>query len=130
LVTVEIDQHSVAEIGRAQRRIEAAMLALEPSSTAGRALRDATHDLFRYMQSITHVITGRLRNSEYTYVNLVPNDAYGGIATNLSYSVYEEARGGAHAFMRRTETERGPEVVDRMRQTIEIGVKQAFERTP
>ena len=64
----------------------------------------ATLDLHAFMTKITHYDSGRLRHSLFPEIN----GSTGRIFTNVVYAPYEEARGGKHAFMSRTESEGTP----------------------
>lgn len=64
--------------------------------------------LRKYARSVVHVDTSRLRNSIFTDIESGGNSLIGHVATNIEYSVFEEARGGDHAFFGRTVEDEGP----------------------
>ncbi|MFZ2423495.1 MAG: hypothetical protein WA029_20360 [Anaerolineae bacterium] len=64
----------------------------------------------RYALGITHVRTGRLKNSIFTAIEHEGNTLRGYVATNVNYAWYEERRGHEHAFFERTVREEGPAV--------------------
>lgn len=66
--------------------------------------------LQRYALGVTHVRTGRLKNSIFTTIAGSGNALQGYVATNVAYAWYEERRGHEHAFFERTVREEGPAV--------------------
>ncbi len=70
----------------------------------------ATLRALRYATRVTHVVTGRLKNSHYPRVTSSTNVVYGSVSTNVAYAVYEHDRGGSHAFYQRTADEEGPAI--------------------
>jgi len=87
----------------------------------------ATLRAHRYATMITHVDTGRLKNSLFPRVHSRGNTAYGVIGTNVVYAPYEHARGGSHAFFARTVDEEGPAIVDQVNQDVAAAVREAGE---
>lgn len=74
--------------------------------------------LHRYAAGIVHVDTGRLKNSLHFQTQRLQRSVIGSMGTNLNYSIYENARGGSHAFMDRTVREEGRRVIDLFRERI------------
>jgi hypothetical protein len=103
--------------------------ALQPWSTLGKALKDATIKAHRYAVANTHVWNGGanptpgrnyggggLRASHLMEVTGYYGRVYIGHGTNprgqdpAVYGPYEHARGGAHAFYSRVLSEHGKEI--------------------
>lgn len=90
--------------------------ALEPRGALGEAVRYATAGAHRYAVYVTHVDTGALRASHRMQVVGVRGRVYldptgknpRSRQRTAVYGLYEEARGGRHAFYRRTIEEAGP----------------------
>lgn len=112
--------------------------ALEPDGALGRMVRDVTVDLHRYAVGITHV--GRYKKSKHGSYYYSRSGGIGGGALRAShrieasgltgrvfidpgavnpltkgrpsiYGVFENARGGEHAFYSRTVAERGAQIM-------------------
>lgn len=66
--------------------------------------------LHRYGSAIVHVDSGRLKNSLFWDVQANQRRGSAIWGTNVLYSIYENARGGDHAFVDRTRREEGPNV--------------------
>jgi phage gpG-like protein len=79
----------------------------------------------RYAVGITHVDTGRLKNSHFPSVQAAGNQVYGVVGTNVYYAIYEHNRGGEHAFYKRTAKEEGPAIVAEMEAGIEGIIREA-----
>lgn len=77
--------------------------------------------LHRFGTGIVHVDSGRLKNSLFWDVQASARRASASWGTNVSYSIYEEARGGSHAFRDRTAREEGPNVEKLFRVRISGG---------
>ena len=98
--------------------------ALKPTGAAGKAIKYGTIRLHRYAVAITHVwkyLGGGLRASH----RMAVEGMSGKITIDPSavnprgqkpsiYGPYEHARGGTHAFYKRTVAEEGPETAKRM----------------
>lgn len=121
-----IPQHSIQGIQEVQQRNLRRIAALTPAGAAGAAVRDALISLHRYAVSITHVGMyerggnmvggGSLRAShriDYAglegkvYIDRAAKNPITGQKPSV-YGVYENARGGEHAFYDRTVAEQGP----------------------
>lgn len=90
------------------------VLALRPEGALGEAVKATAIRLHRYASAITHVDTGALRLSHTIrlakgqaeiFINPAARNPRGG--RPAVYGPYEHARGGTHAFYRRTVTDRG-----------------------
>jgi len=126
-----IPQITVQGIEEVQKRNMRRIAALQPEGEAGDAVRDAVVSLHRYAVSITHVgkyhvggmvVEGgslraahRMEVSElYGIVHVDPKARNARTKTPpREYAVYENARGGEHAFYDRTVDEEGPKVKER-----------------
>ena len=103
--------------------------AMKPSGAAGRALQYGLTALHRYAVATTHRDTGTLAASHIMELDL--SSLRGRIYINPSarnpksgqmaaiYGPHEHARGGQHAFYKRTIDEAGPGVVDDMMRMLE-----------
>ena len=129
-------QLSIEGVQEVQRRNARRIAALQPSGAAGEAVRDAVVALHRYAVSITHVGMyqvggsmvggGSLRASHRMEVDELEGQIYidPGARNPRSktrpreYGVYENARGGEHAFYDRTVDEYGPQVSARTKTRI------------
>lgn len=92
-----------AELQRLQREVD-------PARGLGDTVTLAVGMLHRYGTGIVHVDTGRLKNSLFWDVQANERRASAIWGTNVSYSIFENARGGDHAFVDRTRNEEGPNV--------------------
>jgi len=107
-----------------QRQMARTIEKLEPKGTQG-AVAFATLGLHRFMTALVHVRSSRLKNSLFPEVT----ETQGRIFTNVSYAPYEEARGGEHAFMSRTETEGAPGIAAQTLQLFAVEVQAAWDQT-
>lgn len=121
---------SVRGLQRVQLARMKMMMAINPRSGLGRAVRDATMLLFRYSVAITHVLTGTLRASHTVnfgagrlatsrYGATFRREAVGHITIDprarnpvtgerpVEYGPKEHAKRGSHAFYERTVRESG-----------------------
>ena len=123
-----IPQLSIEGIQEVQQRNLKRIAAMQPSGEVGAAVRDAIVALHRYAVAITHVGMyqrngttvggGSLRGSHRMEVDGLSGMVYiDPSAKNprsktkpVEYGVYENARGGEHAFYDRTVNEEGPKV--------------------
>lgn len=104
-----VNAASVRELEALQA--ELARLAQEVKPEGVRAtLTLAVGMLHRYGTGIVHVDTGRLKNSLFWDVEVGQRRASAIWGTNVQYGIYENARGGDHAFVDRTRREEGPNV--------------------
>lgn len=135
-----IPQLSIEGIQEVQKRNLARIAALTPAGKAGEAVRDALVALHRYAVSITHVGKyqrngntvggGSLRASHRIEVSGLEGMVYiDPSAKNplsktkpAEYGVYENARGGEHAFYDRTVNEEGPRVSARVTNDIKAAL--------
>lgn len=111
LFSVEmVETAGVSDLEAAQRELARLQYEIDPRRGLRHTLRLALGMLHRYAAGIVHTDTGRLKNSLFWEDSLGANGLVGQVATNLSYSIWEEARGGDHAFFARTVREEGPAV--------------------
>ena len=110
---------SIRGLQEAQQANARMIANLRPSGVFGRAIRDVVAERQRYQMSITHVDTGALRASSRMkmeglkgIVFLDPNaiNPRSGARTSV-YGMIEDARGGTHAFGKRTATEGMPTII-------------------
>lgn len=118
---IKIDVKNLAKVQRAMR---SAIQKLEPAGTQG-AVAFATLGLHRFMTAIVHVRTGRLKNSLFPEVT----ETQGRIFTNVNYAPYEEARGGEHAFMTRTEKEGAPGIATQTLKMFAVQIQSEWNQT-
>ncbi len=118
---IKIEARNLAKVQRAMTRT---IQALEPKGTQG-AVAFATLGLHRFMTALVHVLTGRLKNSLFPEVT----ETQGRIFTNVNYAPYEEARGGEHAFMTRTETEGAPGIAAQTLQLFAVQIQSEWDQT-
>lgn len=114
----------VRGLKQAQNQMAATVRALQPDNAAGAAIQFATLGLHRYMTSIVRVDTGRLKNSLFPLVDGLT----GAVITNVNYAPYEEARGGEHAFMTRTEDEQMPKIAEQTSKYFGTAIIGAWEQ--
>jgi hypothetical protein len=131
---------SLEGIQEVQQRNLRRILALKPEGAAGQAVRDAVIALQRYAVQITHVGKyaggGALKNSHRMEIDGMEGMVYidpssvsprrgKSKAKPVEYGVYENARGGEHAFYDRTVSEAGPGVskraTDQIREAVLYG---------
>lgn len=108
-----------------QEAATAVVQALQPDGAAGAAVQFAVLGLHRYMSTIVHVDTGRLKNSLFPQIDGLT----GMIVPNVVYAPYEEARGGSHAFMTRTENEQSKQVSEATLKEFGVRITTAWEQT-
>ena len=130
-------QLSITGIQEVQAKNNRRIAALRPTGAAGQAVKDAIIALHRYATQITHVGKyaggGALKSSHRMEVD----GLYGTVAIDrksvsprrtkrknrpVVYGVYENARGGEHAFYDRTVDEIGDQVQQRAINTIRAAV--------
>ena len=117
---------TIRGIQEAQRWNVRAIAALRPSGALGWAIVWGTAAAHRYAVSITHVDTGALRASQRMAVSGAQGRIYlDASARNprtgqrtAAYGPVEEARGGSHAFYRRTVAEAGDAIAKGMAQRV------------
>lgn len=122
---------TIRGLQQAQDRILRAHAAMQPSGAAGQAVQVGTAEAHRYATSITHVDTGTLRIAHRPEVD--KSRLRGTVSIDPSavnprtgeraadYGPIEHARGGSHAFYRRTATERGQKIAQDMADVIRRG---------
>jgi hypothetical protein len=117
---------TIKGIQEAQRWNVRAIAALRTGGALGRAIQWGTAAAHRYAVSITHVDTGALRASHRMAVSGAQGKIYldasarnprSGQRTAV-YGPAEEARGGEHAFYRRTVAEAGSKIGQEMAQMV------------
>lgn len=105
----------VEGLQEAQEALRRAERYVSGADGAQRVVGEAAIRAHRYATSITHVDTGTLKSSHRMrigrthaeiYIDPGARNEHGG--RPAQYGPYEEARGGAHAFYRRTIDEAGP----------------------
>jgi hypothetical protein len=104
--------------------------AMKPTGAFGRAIRYGTIEAHRYATSITHVDTGALRASHRMAINGLRATIYidpsspapRGTLKPSQYGLIEEARGGTHAFYRRTIREAGGRIARAVRASFLAGL--------
>lgn len=130
-------QLSIEGIQEVQARNNRRIASLQPEGAAGEAVRDAIIALHRYATQITHVGKyeggGALKSSHRMEVE----ELEGTVSIDprsvsprrtkrkyrpAVYGIYENARGGEHAFYDRTVDEIGPQVSARAVQKIKEAV--------
>lgn len=103
------DSASVHQLEELQRELQRLQQEVSPEGMEA-TLTLAVGMLHRYGSGIVHVDTGRLKNSLFWRVQSGERRGSAVWGTNVQYSVYEEARGGDHAFVGRTARGEGPNV--------------------
>lgn len=93
-----------------QEELDRLAYEVDPQRGLGETVTLAVGMIHRYGSSIVHVDTGRLKNSLFWDVTTSERSASAIWGTNVSYSIFEERRGGSHAFVDRTERQEGPAV--------------------
>jgi len=119
---LELEVRGLKETQDAARAV---VQALQPDGAAGAAIQFSVLGLHRYMTTIVHVDTGRLKNSLFPQVDGLT----GMVITNVNYAPYEEARGGEHAFMTRTEDEQGKQIAEQALKEFNVKITQGWEQT-
>lgn len=128
-------------IQEVQQRNLRRIAALQPEGAAGQAVKDALIALQRYAVQITHVGKyvggGALKNAHRIEIEdgltgkvyIDPSSVSPRRTTTkarpVEYGVYENARGGEHAFYDRTVNEAGPAVTERAKAYITDAVLYA-----
>lgn len=105
-----VNSASVRQLEALQQELARLAHEVDPQGGVRDTLTLAVGMLHRYGSAIVHVDTGRLKNSlfwDVTTNRLRSSAAWG---TNVQYGIYENARGGDHAFVDRTAREEGPNV--------------------
>lgn len=122
---------TIAGIQEAQARHLRMIAALRPGGALSRVIYLATVEAHRYAVLITHVDTGALRASHR--ISFDANRMRGEISIDpatvnprgerpAEYGPEEHARGGSHAFYRRTAVERGPQILRDVLQQLRAGL--------
>jgi hypothetical protein len=104
-----VNAASVRELEALQAELARLQLEVSPEGQAA-TLTLAVGMLHRYGSGIVHVDSGRLKNSLFWDVQAGRQRSSALWGTNVQYSIYENARGGEHAFVDRTAREEGPAV--------------------
>lgn len=105
---------SISGLQETQRANLRHVTAMKPHGAFGRVIQLTTSAAHRYAVTITHVDTGALRASHRMMISGLRGEIYldksaanpRGGRTSI-YGPIEHARGGAHAFYARTESEYG-----------------------
>lgn len=100
----------VRELEALQRELQRLQNEVDPARGLGDTVTLAVGMLHRYGTGIVHVDMGRLKNSLFWDVQNSGRRASAIWGTNVKYGLYENARGGDHAFVGRTRNEEGPNV--------------------
>lgn len=124
-------QLTIRGIQEAQRWNLRAIAAMQPDGQFGRAIQYATTIVHRHAVSITHVDTGALRASHRIQLDGLRGRIYidpssvnpDSGARPAVYGAIEEARGGSHAFYRRTVNETQNFIYQRLGIMIQRGVE-------
>jgi hypothetical protein len=106
---MEISVKGLEELQAENQRLMAAV-STQPGGGMRNSMALALLQMQRYAIGITHVKTGRLKNSIFVEQEARGNTLVGHIATNVAYAIHEEDRGGDHAFFARTVREEGPRI--------------------
>lgn len=107
-----VDRSSIRELEALQQELARLLREVDPNQGLEESMTLALGMLHRFAAGIVHVDTGRLKNSLHWQTHNTQKSVFGSMGTNVSYSVFENARGGTHAFMDRTEREEGRNVAD------------------
>ena len=124
-MSVRLDIQGIQEVQAANQRMIAA---LKPRGALGKAVQRATIRAHRYATMITHVDTGALRASHrmrmerrglrgIVYIDPASQNPRSGVRPHV-YGLYEELRGGDHAFYERTVMEEGPRILEEAGRTL------------
>lgn len=105
-----VETASIRELEALQEELQRLLHEVDPQGGLGDTMTLAVGMIHRYGTGIVHVDTGRLKNSLFWDVQTSERRASAIWGTNLDYSIWEERRGGSHAFVDRTEREEGPAV--------------------
>lgn len=109
---------NVGDLAALQKELARLAMESDPKDGLRHTMTLAVGMLHRYAAGIVHVDTGRLKNSIFWDVGSQGNSVIGYVATNVAYSIYEDRRGGQHAFFGRTYRDEGPHVNDIFRTRI------------
>lgn len=108
-----VNAADIGDLEELQAELQRLLFEVSPQRGLRDTMRLAIGMLHRYATGIVHVDKGRLKNSIFWNLESpAGNDLIGHVATNVSYSIIEERRGGSHAFFARTVREEGPHVND------------------
>jgi hypothetical protein len=111
---------TIRGLQEAQRWNARAIANMRPSDKFGRLIQTITTQLQRQEIAITHVDTGALRASERMEINGLRGRIFidqnarnprSGVPTHV-YAVFENARGGEHAFAERAARDIAPRIVN------------------
>jgi hypothetical protein len=105
-----VDRAAVTDLVALQDELRRIQYEVTPGDGLDDTMDLALGMTHRYAAGIVHVDTGRLKNSLFTEKHGQGNHLVGHVATNVAYSIFEERRGGAHGYFRRTVVEEGPRV--------------------
>lgn len=119
---IEIEIRGLRET---QERMERLLEAVSAQGDLEGIVAKGTLRAHRYAVGITHVISGRLKNSHFPRVQVAGNQAYGVVGTNVVYAPIEHNRGGTHAFYARTVAEDGAGIVAMMEHDIAQAAQRA-----
>ena len=107
-----------------------AVAALQPKSAFGRGIKEATIIAHRGVVRRAHVDTGAMKAAQRMKVQERRGRVYTdpgacnprGKTRPAEYAVYEEGRGGSHAFYKRTVKEDGQKIANRAMRVIRRGL--------
>lgn len=119
---IEIEIRGLRET---QERMERLLEAVSAQGDLEGIVAKGTLRAHRYVVGITHVISGRLKNSHFPRVQVAGNQVYGVVGTNVVYAPIEHNRGGTHAFYARTVAEDGAGIVAMMEHDIAQAAQRA-----
>jgi len=119
---IDVEIQGLAET---QARLERLLTDVDPGDGLRAVFAGMTLRAHRYATGITHVITGRLKNSHFPRVRVRGNEIYGVVGTNVAYAKAEHDRGGSHAFYDRVVAEDGPGIVAQAEADIAGMVRRA-----
>ena len=121
-MSIDIEIKGLAET---QARMERLLEEISAQGGLEAIVAKGTLRAHRYAVGITHVISGRLKNSHFPQVTATANQVYGTIGTNVAYAMIEHNRGGDHAFYERTVSEDGAGITAMMENDIAAAVQRA-----
>lgn len=104
------DSSSVQQLAALQEELARLQNEVDPQGGLEDTTTLAIGMIHRYGAGIVHVDTGRLKNSLFWRVQGNARRVSAVWGTNVSYSIFENARGGDHAFVDRTAREEVPNV--------------------
>jgi hypothetical protein len=112
-------QMEIEGLAEAQAALRQATAAVSAQGGLAGAIAKGTLRAQRYAVGIVHVLTGRLKNSLHTrMVGQGSNQVYGLLYSNVVYAAREDALGGSHAYMARTQREEGPAILSGIRNDL------------